>query len=47
MSINEAFEFYQDAGVEQEFDGFNHPDPETVEEALSTNWERFAAWEAS
>lgn len=42
MSIHEAYEFYQNANVEVEFDQFNRPDPVGVEEALSTNWERFA-----
>lgn len=41
MSINEAYNFHKEAGVELEFDGFNRPEPEEVIEALSTNWERF------
>lgn len=41
MSINEAYNFHQDAGVELEFDQFNRMEPEVVEEALATNWERF------
>lgn len=43
MSIHEAFEFISAANVELEFDGFNHPEPDAVIEALSTNWERFGA----
>lgn len=43
MSIHEAFAFISDANVELEFDQFNRPDPVTVEEALSTNWERFGS----
>lgn len=42
MSINEAYNFHKEAGAELEFDQFDRRDPEVVEEALSTNWERFA-----
>ena len=43
MSLNQAYEFYQSANVELEFDQFDHADPETVSEALTTNWERFGS----
>ena len=43
MSIHEAYEFYQNANVELEFDQFDRPDPEEVVKALSTNWERFGS----
>ena len=41
MSIHEAYEFYRNAYVELEFDGFDHPEPSIVEEALTTNWSAF------
>lgn len=38
MSIQSAFDFLSDAGVEVDYDGFNGDEPVSVEETLKTNW---------